>query len=123
MGTLEILMLRGGSSAVYPFRVYFLPADLPNTGAVLVFSRRTMGDDGRGTHNLIHISQTRDLAQGLADYKNLPCFKKHHANCVCVYLEDDERHRSVIESDLLRYYSAPCDNYPLVDQMHMERAP
>ena len=110
MGTLEILMLRGSSGAVYPFRVYALPTNLPNTGAVFVLSKRIVEQDGRGTHKPIHISQTWDLADSLSNYKDLPCFQEHHANCVCVYLEEDENHRSAIENDVQKYYYPPCNN-------------
>ena len=121
MGTLEILMLRGRSGAVYPFRVYVLPADLPNAGAVVVCSKRTLEEDGRGTHKLIHISQTWDLADSLSNYKTLPCFKEYHANCVCIYLDEDERHRTMIEGDLMSYYYPPCNNYPHAE--HVAQGP
>ena len=110
MGTLELLMLRGSSGAVYPFKVYALPADMPSAGAVFVLSRRTMENDGRGSHNPIHIGQAEDLADSLCHYQDLPCFQDYHANCICVYIDEDERDRSEIENDVLKYYSTPCEN-------------
>lgn len=108
MRTLELVMLRGSSGAVYPFRVYDLPATLPSTGAVFVLSKRIIDDNGRGCHNPIHVSPAEDLADSLTNYQDLPCFREHNANSICVYLDEDERHRSEIENDVLKYYSLPC---------------
>jgi len=110
MGTLELLMLRGRSGNVYPFRVYPLPSALKPIEAVFVISKRIMESDGRGDHEPLYIGQTEDLADSLANYKKLPCVNKYRANCVCVHAAAGETEREKIENDLLGYYSLPCNH-------------
>ena len=75
-----------------------------------MISRRVIDSDGRGNHKPLYIGQTDDLADSFSNYEKLPCVDKYRANCVCVFATEDGVIREEIETDLLGYYSLPCNN-------------
>ena len=112
MKSLELVMLRGSSGAVYPFHAHPLNTALKNTGAVYALTNRKPDAGGRKYHSIIYIGQTAGLAEAVSRHKKTPWLKEHAGNCVCLYFEKDEKHRSLMELDLIRYYSprvAPFD--------------
>ena len=105
MKSVELVMLRGSSGAVYPFHVHLLDTKLANIGAVYALTNRKPDTSGGKYHSIIYIGQTRGLAEAVSRHKNTPWLREHAANCVCLYFENDESHRSQMELDLSRYYS------------------
>ena len=105
MKSLELVMLRGSSGAVYPFQAHPLDTKLENIGAVYALTKRKPDASGRNYHSIIYIGQTKGLAEAVSRHRSTPWLRQHAGNCVCLYIEKDEKHRSQMELDLSRYYS------------------
>lgn len=100
----------GKSGAKYTFEVYPLDTEFNSVGAVYVFSRRTIGSDGRGTHSLLYIGQTESLGERIPNHEKWPCVLGEGANCICVRIDQRETSRLVTETDLRGANWTPCND-------------
>ena len=60
-------------------------------------------------HTRIYVGQTEDLSIRFDNHHKQDCFDRHNKNCICVYGEQDENNRLLIEQDLIETYGPPCN--------------
>jgi hypothetical protein len=98
----------GASGTNYFFETFSLDHEFENVRGVFIFSKRTY-IKRRGTHKLLYIGQTEELAKSVRALEKWPCLKAHGANCICVLQESDKAARLNIESDLIKADNPPCN--------------
>ena len=107
IGTIDF---SGISGHKYTFNVYPIKNDFKkNKGAVYVVTRRTVKYDGTVDHNLLFIGTCKDVSTVHDMIKDLDCFTREHANCICTYWEDNTKLRVNINDDLINHYHPPCN--------------
>jgi hypothetical protein len=77
-------------------------------GGVYIITKRT-ATRGGGTHSLIYIGHTGNLAERFNNHHKADCWERHGANCIGILLEESETKRLEIEADLLAAYDWPCN--------------
>lgn len=99
-----------GKTGSYSFEVY--PADISfnAVGAVYVFTKRTVGSDGKGTHNFLYIGETESLKDRIPTHEKWSCATRNGANCICVHRDDNETSRLNKETDLRAGNSTTCND-------------
>lgn len=105
MSKIAELELTGKSWKKYTFMVYPYWTDFRKLWWVYYISKR----DTNRNHKKIYIWQTEDLSTRFDKHHKEACFKKHSANCVSVYVENNEKNRLYIEDDLIKNYNPPCN--------------
>jgi hypothetical protein len=103
------MTLKGESGNDYEFTVYTRDTDFKALGAVYVQSKRTIKSGGGGSHDLIYVGQTGDLSGRPLNHHKKDCFDKHGSNCVSILLEENEKRRLAIETDLINGNKWPCN--------------
>lgn len=99
MPSMGSVVFRGQSGERYRFRVWPVGTQFKQLAGVCLVSRRSYENrtfGGAASHECQHIGQTADLSQLAYDSAWFS-----NANCVCVYLADNEAHRLFVEQDLL----------------------
>ena len=101
----------GKSGEKYHFQVWPLDTRFKSASAVYFVTRRTYENSTyrRACHDGIFIGQTENLADSIAAHPQLEHFRKHGANCICVYLLADEERRIAVEQDLLAVHKTHCN--------------
>lgn len=99
-----------GKVGSYRFAVYPADTTFKAVGAVYVFSKRTVGSGGKGTHGLLYIGETDSLADRIPNHEKWPCAKRNGATCVCVHLDESQSSRLEKEADLRAAHSTPCND-------------
>ena len=99
-----------GESGSYDFEVYPADTSFNAVGAVYIFTKRTVGADGKGSHTLLYIGQTDSLKDRIPDHEKWPCAQRNGVNCVCAHRDDDEDSRLTKEADLLAAIDTPCND-------------
>ncbi len=94
----------GVSWALYPFKLYPLDSDLPDIGAVYIFTK--VGD---GFYQPLYIGQTDTLISCIKHHEKWVCVNKCFVNSICVYFENDATTRIQIEHDLIGRQQPPCN--------------
>lgn len=97
-----------GAKSQYNFEVYPINVRFNEVPAVYVISRRKIDRNGRAHHFLVCIGQTDSLVEEIKKHKRGRCVKHLRADTVSVILEDDERKRFEVESDLKSAHAIPC---------------
>ncbi len=110
MAKLASITFIGASGTKYKFNVYSWDTNFDEVAAVYFITKRIQESDGGYTHARIYVGQTNDLSKRFDDHHKASCFKRHGANCICIYREDDETERLRIESDLISQYSPRCND-------------
>ncbi len=111
MAKLADAAFAGASAKKYTFGVYPIGTSFKALGGDYVITRRTVDQDGHGSHFIIYIGQTGDLSTRFDNHHKAQCFKNNNANCICVLLESGEKARLAIETDLCRANEdAPCND-------------
>lgn len=111
MAKLGTLTLTGRSGQDYVFYVYPFGTPFEAAGAVYYISKRTPKPDGSGlTHTTIYIGETGNLSERFDAHHKAACFKRHDANAISIYWEDDEEERLSIEADLVAAKNPPCND-------------
>lgn len=95
----------GISGQSYPFTLYPLNADLPDTAAVYIFTRAKSG-----SYQPLYIGQTDTGISKNYNHKVGVCIRKFLVNSICVCFEGDETTRIKIERDLIDLQRPPCNN-------------
>jgi hypothetical protein len=101
--------LTGQSGTIYAFQVYPLGTPFKEVGGVYVISRRTAKADGGGNHDIYYVGQTSTLAERFNDHHKAEHWERREANCISVFVEENERVRLAIEADLVAAFN-PCCN-------------
>lgn len=105
--TIEFL---GKSGEKYQFNVYELNTSFKNIGGNYGFTKRTVKQDGSGSHDIIYIGKTEDWSTRFQNHHKEDCISKHGANRICVRHVDSENERDLIEKDLIRNYKPVCND-------------
>jgi hypothetical protein len=82
---------------------------------VYIVTRRTYEDrtfSTKASHRPLAIGQTANLSTALSGAAERERLHKLNANCICVYLADDEQRRMQIEQDVLE------GNTQWLEQLH-----
>ena len=95
----------GVSCCLYPFELYPLHTDFPNTGAVYIYTRVESG-----MYVPLYIGQTAKLGTHIAAYEKWVCISRHFGNAVCVHFEEDTASRHQITRDLISKQQPVCNN-------------
>jgi hypothetical protein len=106
------ITFNGKSGEKYYFKAWPLQTRFNPLGAVYFVTRRVFNDKTyrRASHESIYIGQTTDLTNPFATQSQLGCFEKHGANCVCLYIDDNEERRIVITQDLMAAHRTTCND-------------
>lgn len=101
----------GKSGEKYRFQVWSLETRFRPLAAVYFVTKRARDNStySRASHESIYIGQTANLADPFATQMQFDCFRKHGANCICIYLLEDEQQRVAVENDLLGLHSTHCN--------------
>lgn len=98
-----------GKVGTYAFEVYTTDTIFNAIGAVYLFSKRTVGSDGKGTHTFLYIGQTHSLKERIPNHEKWLCVKSHGVNCICVHRDHDANSRLRKEIDLRAVNKTPCN--------------
>lgn len=98
-----------GAKGEYRFEVYPATQSFNAVGAVYIFTKRTVGADGKGSHTLLYIGETGDLSGRIPTHEKWTCAKRNGANCICVHRDDGELSRLLKEADLRAANATPCN--------------
>lgn len=99
-----------GETGEYKFEVFSADTSFNSVGAVYIFTKRTVGSDGTGTHTSLYIGETSSLADRIPNHEKWPCVKKHGGNCICVHRDEGEKSRLNKETDLRAAHATPCND-------------
>lgn len=101
----------GKSGEKYYFQPWPLETRFKSVAAVYFVTKRSFENNTyrRACHDGIYIGQTENLADPFSTQLHFDCFRKHGANCVCVYLVADEERRIAVEQDLIAGHSTHCN--------------
>ncbi len=100
MSRLASIKVKGGSGTSYLFQLYPWGTVFKPVGAVYIVARRSAKPGGGFHHKRIHLGETADLSQGVAQGDQRDEFERHAANCICVHPEKDQGRRQEIQKDL-----------------------
>lgn len=101
----------GKSGEKYRFDAWSLETRFKPLGAVYFVTKRAQNDGtyNRASHDSIYIGQTANLADPFATQSQFDCFRKHGANCICLYVLEGEEQRIAVEEDLIALHSTHCN--------------
>ena len=99
----------GESGRDYAFVAYSRDSRFKPIAAVYVITKRRANRKGPAFHTRIYVGQTDNLRDPPLNPDREDCFERRHANCMCVFPEDDQDRRLAIETDLRRVYDPPCN--------------
>ena len=108
MAKLTDVTFVGTSGTKYRFEAYAFGTTFKALGAVYIFTVRTV-KDGKGSHDPIYIGQTGDLSERFDDHHKAKCIKSKNPTCICIHLNDSDKSRLAIETDLLANRNPPCN--------------
>jgi predicted GIY-YIG superfamily endonuclease len=100
----------GKSRKTYTFTAYSWDQEFKAVGAVYVITKRSPKSGGGMDHEPVYIGQTNDLSTRFDNHHKALCFKQKGANSKCVMVEETEKTRLAVESDLIDNYNAPCND-------------
>jgi predicted GIY-YIG superfamily endonuclease len=100
----------GVSGAKHTFEVYAVGTTFNAVGAVYIFTKRTLAQDGTGVHTFVYIGQTGNLSERFDNHHKAQCITNKSPNCICVQVENNEQTRRAIETDLCRAHRTPCND-------------
>jgi hypothetical protein len=96
----------GSSRALYSFNVYTMDSDFrDDISAVYVFS----STNEKGQYQPVLVGETSQLGNHVRGQKSSPQLKENGAKFICVQLDKDENNRKSTATDLISYYTPPCN--------------
>jgi hypothetical protein len=109
----------GKSGEKYRFQAWSLETRFKAVAAVYFVTKRAFDNTtyNRACHDNIYIGQTANLADPFGTEAQFECFRKHGANCVCIYLLEDEERRIVVEKDLMAMHSTHCNQQQRISRL------
>ncbi len=111
MTKLSNVRFTGESGQIYTFTAFSWDTNFEEDfGAVYFVTERSQKSDGGYSHKRIYVGETGDLSSRFDSHHKQSCFDREGANCICVYEEQDEDERPLIEQDLLAKYNPPCND-------------
>ena len=97
-----------GRKGEYTFEVYSFAAEMPESAAVFIFSRRKVTKSGHISHAASCIGETDSLPAELKKHKRAKCVKHNESNVVCVLREDSGKSRSSVLADIVEARTFGC---------------
>jgi len=109
----------GKSGEKYRFQVWSLETRFKPLAAVYFVTKRAQDNNTykRASHDSIYIGQTPDLTDPFGTQAQFDCFRKHGANCICIYMHENEERRIVIEEDLIALHSTHCNQRQRINRI------
>src|SRR5258708_38820954 len=98
----------GKSGNKYSFDVYHFGQAFNAVGAIYIFTTRTV-TNGAGSHVFAYIGQTGDLSERFDNHHKAVAIKAQNPNCICIHVENNERLRCEIKTDLIAGKRTPCN--------------
>jgi hypothetical protein len=89
-----------GRRSQYIFEVFPLTAEINDTPAIFVISRRVTDKFRKGHHATVCLGETASIAGEIKKHKRAKCVKQNAANVVCILKENNEAKRSSVVDDL-----------------------
>ena len=99
------MFFAGVSGCFYPFTLYPLEKDLPDSEAVYIFTRAE-----NGSYDPIYIGQTCTLKSTISAHTKWVCVSRLFVNALYVHFEKDATVRKQIVSDLIEMQCPPCND-------------
>ena len=114
-----VVTFSGKSGEKYRFQVWTLDTRFKPLAAVYFVTKRSQDSSTykRASHDSIFIGQTANLADPFGTQGQLDCFKKHGANCVCIYVHENEERRIAIEEDQIALHSTHCNQQARINRV------
>ena len=109
MNKLGRVTFTGDSGRDYAFAAYSSDTRSTPIAAMYVITKRETNAEGRTFHTRLYVGHTDNLQGQPFNHGREHCFNRKHANCVCVFPENDLDRRLAIETDLMRAYDPPCN--------------
>lgn len=109
MAKLGTITLTGETTSQYVFNVWDRSDKFKAVGGLYFLTIRKQNANGTGSHTFIYIGETEDLSRRPFNHHRKPCFDRHGANSVLIYVEESRDKRLKIETDLRRAYDPPCN--------------
>jgi hypothetical protein len=109
MARFGTIVFEGVSGQKYTFTAYSRDTSFKAPGAVYFMTKRTEVPNSGASNIKIYVGQTGDLSNRPLNHHRKSCFDRFGANCVCIYLEEDNNMRNSIEMDIMRKYDPPCN--------------
>jgi hypothetical protein len=103
------MVLEGASRQKYSLQLYPWGTSFRSLGGVYVVTHAEPNLQGGNSHQIVYVGQTGDLSERFEFHHKAYCFRLHKASHICVYLEQNEKARLSIESDLIAGYNPPCN--------------
>lgn len=97
-----------GRKGEYTFEVYPLAAEVPETPAVFILSRRKVHRTGRVSHAASCIGETASVPAEVKKHKRSKCVKHNETNVVCVLRDESDKSRASVLDDLTGARSFGC---------------
>jgi hypothetical protein len=97
-----------GKKSLYSFEVFPLAAEIEETSAIYVITKRKTDKSGKAHHAFVCIGQTDSILGELKKHRKGKCVKQNAANVVCLLKESDEKNRERIEADLKAAHATVC---------------
>ncbi len=110
MTSLGTVKLKGASGATYWFKLFELGTRFGSSAAVYAVTRRHVTSDVDRSNRVIYIGEAHELSACFDSHHKADCFRLHHANSVCTYMESTSSMRRRIASDLIACYKPPCND-------------
>jgi len=101
--------IAGASGTKYTFGIYPRETSWKDVGAVYILTKRTIKQDGGGSHTHVYVGQTQNMNDRHMNHHKVECFDSYNANCIGVFLESSEEKQLEIEADILASGSWPCN--------------
>lgn len=111
MGKIGTAKFTGVSGTSYVFDVYTADTKFNDVDALYVFTKRTVDQNGSGSHKLLYIGETDELGRRINSHEKWECVNSNGCNCICIHRETDDRKRLAKETDLRKANpDTPCND-------------
>lgn len=97
-----------GKKAAYSFQVFPITADIPDTPAVFILSRRRTDKLGHGHQSAVCIGETESVRSELKKHKRAKCVKNNEPNVICILEDVNPKARLGVIEDLTAARSFGC---------------
>ena len=97
-----------GKRSNYEFDVFPFGAEIRDSPAVFIFSRRSTDKLGKGHHAVVCVGETESILAEQKKHKRAVCVKQNALNSLCILREEDAETRAGVLDDLLAARSFGC---------------
>jgi hypothetical protein len=119
------VVFSGKSGATYRFQVWSLETTFRAVPAAYIVTRRAQSSSSynSGAHEVVYIGEAASLADPFATAADFACFRKHGANCICVYRVEHEQLRREAALDLALAHGTLCGEKNKIDRLSAAAIP